>query len=79
MNMQLVKNPQQEGTYLQNFTVKDALKLNKIDAPNAIAAERALPRTAPIIRAVLPLPVQAPAAIPAVQNPVPVVENYIGK
>jgi hypothetical protein len=55
-DMQLVKNPEQEGSYLENFTVKDALKLNKIDAPNAIAVERAIPRPAPIVRAVLPLP-----------------------
>jgi hypothetical protein len=34
-DMQLVKNP--EGTHLNNFTVNDALKLNKIDAPNAVA------------------------------------------
>jgi lysophospholipase L1-like esterase len=76
-DMQIVTNPEQEGTHLENFTVSDALKLNKIDSRNAVAAERALPRPAPIIRAVLPLPVQAPAAvIPAVvSNPV----NYIGK
>ena len=75
-DMQLVKNPEQEG-YLENFTVKDALKLNKIDPRNAVAAERALPRPRPIVRAVLPLPIQA---APQVQPPVvPIVENLVGK
>jgi hypothetical protein len=73
-DMQLVKNPDQGGTYLENFNVKDAIKLNKIDPRNAVAVERALPRPAPIIRAVLPLPV------PVVPVPVILVpENYIGK
>jgi hypothetical protein len=73
-DMQLVNNPEQEGTYLENFTVKDALKLNKIDAPNAIAVERALPRPAPIVRAVLPL--QNTRIVP--QQP-PIVDSLIGR
>jgi hypothetical protein len=73
-DMQMVPNPQQEGTYLENFTVKDALKLNKIDPRNAVAVERALPRPAPIIRAVLPIPARV-----APQLPPPAAVNYIGK
>jgi hypothetical protein len=77
-DMQLVKNPEQEG-YLENFTVKDALKLNKIDPRNAVAVERALPRPRPIVRAVLPIPAVVPAVIPAVENLVgKEVENTFG-
>ena len=72
-DMQLVKNPDQGGTYLENFTVKDAIKLNKIDPRNAVAVERALPRPAPIVRAVLPIP--APVPVPVILVP----ESYIGK
>jgi hypothetical protein len=74
-DMQLVKNPEQGGTYLEKFTVKDAIKLNKIDAPNAVAVERALPRPAPIIRAVLPIPARDPVPVAILLVP----ENYIGK
>jgi IS30 family transposase len=76
-DMQLVSDPDKE-TYLKNFTVQDALKLNKMDKRNDIAVERALPRPAAIVRAVLPLP----ARVPLVRPPAPVVgvvENYIGK
>jgi hypothetical protein len=74
-DMQLVKNSELEGSYLEKFTVKDALKLNKIDPQNAIAAERALPRPRPIVRAVLPIPV------PQVRPPpvVALVEDLVGK
>ena len=53
---QKVTNPNMENSYLENFSVKDALKLNKQDDPNPVTIERALPRTKPIIKAVLPLP-----------------------
>jgi len=76
--MQLVKNPQQEGSYLENFTVSDALKSNKIDPRNAVAAERALPRPPPIIRAVLPIPARVAPQLPP-PAAVPVVKNYLGK
>jgi hypothetical protein len=55
-DMQLVNDPEKE-TYLKNFTVEVALKLNKMDKRNDIAVARALPRPAPIVRAILPLPV----------------------
>jgi hypothetical protein len=73
--MQLVKNSELEGSYLDKFTVKDALKLNKIDPPNAVAAERALPRPRAIVRAILPIPA------PQVRPPpvVALVENLVGK
>jgi hypothetical protein len=76
-DMQLVNDPD-EQTYLKDFSVEDALKLNKMDKQNPIAAERALPRPAPIVRAVLPIPVPN---IRVVARPldVPVIENYIGK
>jgi hypothetical protein len=80
-DMQLVNDPEEEETYLQDFSIQDALKLNKMDKRNDIAVARALPRPAPIVRAVLPLPVSN-ARIPPVRPPpqvVPVVENYIGK
>ena len=53
---QKVTYPNMENSYLENFSVKDALKLNKQDDPNPVTIERALPRTKPIIKAVLPLP-----------------------
>jgi hypothetical protein len=76
-DMQLVNDPEKE-TYLKNFPVEDALKLNKMDKRNDIAVARALPRPALIVRAVLLLsirvpPVQPPAVV------VPVIENYLGK
>jgi hypothetical protein len=55
-DMQLVNNPEEE-TYLKDFTVKDALELNKMDKRNDIAVARTQPRPQPIVRAVLPLPV----------------------
>jgi hypothetical protein len=79
-DMQLVNDPEEE-TYLKDFSIEDALKLNKMDKRNDIAVARALPRPAPIVRAVLPLPVPN-ARVPPVRPPpqaVPVVENYIGK
>jgi hypothetical protein len=60
---QLVKDPNQEETFLQNFTVvQDALKLNKMYKPNAVAVERAQPRAQPIVRAILSLPEARPAS-----------------
>jgi hypothetical protein len=78
--MQLVNNPEEE-TYLKDFTVKDALELNRMDKRNDIAVARAQPRPNPIVRAVLPLPVP-PIRVPPVRPPpqeAPVVENYVGK
>jgi hypothetical protein len=77
-DMQLVNDPEEE-TYLKDFSVEDAIKLNKMDKRNDIAVARAQPRPAPIVRAVLPLP---NPRVPVVRPPavvVPVVENYVGK
>jgi hypothetical protein len=52
-----------------------------MDKRNDIAVQRGRPRPAPIVRAVLPLPVP-PNRVPPVRPPpqvVPVVENYVGK
>jgi hypothetical protein len=76
-DMMLVNDPE-EKTYLKDFTIQDALKLNKMDKRNDIAvAVRAQPRPPAIVRAVLPIPIR----VPVVQPPavVPVVENYVGK
>jgi hypothetical protein len=54
-DFQLVKNI--DESYLEHFTVNDALKLNKKDLPLPVAVERAMPRPAPILGAVLPLPI----------------------
>jgi hypothetical protein len=78
--MQLVNDPEEE-TYLKDFSVEDAIKLNKMDKRNDIAVARALPRPQPIVRAVLPLPVPN-ARVPPIRPPavvVPVVENYVGQ
>jgi hypothetical protein len=80
-DMQLVNDPEEE-TYLKDFSVADAIALNKMDKRNDIAVARAQPRPAAIARAVLPLPVPAIRAVPPVRPPaaiVPVVENYVGK
>jgi hypothetical protein len=75
-DMQLVNDPEDEETYLKDFSIEDALKLNKMDKRNDIAVARARPRPAPIVQAILPLPVRvAPAPRPVV----PIVEDYIGK
>jgi hypothetical protein len=79
-DMQLVTDPDKE-TFLEDFSVEDAIKLNKMDKRNDIAVARARPRPVPIVRAVLPLPVQA-IRVPPVRPPAPVVaviENYIGR
>jgi hypothetical protein len=79
-DMQLVNDPEEE-TYLKDFSVEDAIKLNKMDKRNDIAVARAQPRPPPIVRAVLPLPVP-PIRVPPVRPPpqvVPVVANYVGK
>jgi hypothetical protein len=79
-DMQLVNDPEEE-TYLKDFSVEDAIKLNKMDKRNDIAVARAQPRPAAIVRAVLPLPAQA-NRVPPIRPPpqvVPVVENYVGK
>jgi hypothetical protein len=52
------------------------LELNKMDKRNDIAVARARPRPAPIVRAILPLPVRPVRPPVAV---VPVIENYVGK
>jgi hypothetical protein len=79
-DMQLVNNPEKE-TYLKDFSVEDAINLNKMDKRNDIAVARAQPRPQPIVRAILPLPVP-PIRVPPVRPPapvVPVIENYVGK
>jgi hypothetical protein len=79
-DMQLVSDPEKE-TFLKDFSVEDAIKLNKMDKRNDITVARARPRPAPIVRAILPLPVQ-PIRVPPVRPPAPVVaavENYVGK
>ena len=74
-----VNDPDKE-TYLKDFSVEDALKLNKLDKRSDLPPDRALPRPAPIVRAVLPLPApKAPAPRPPVVPVVPVVENLVGK
>jgi hypothetical protein len=80
-DMQLVNDPEEE-TYLKDFSVEDAIKLNKMDKRNDIAVARAQPRPVPIVRAVLPLPVPPNPRVPPIQPPpqvVPVVDFYIGK
>jgi hypothetical protein len=65
---------------LKDFTAEDSIKLNKMDKRNDIAVARALPRPAPIVRAVLPLPIPPIRVAPPVRPPiVPVVENYVGQ
>jgi hypothetical protein len=79
-DMQLVTDPDKE-TFLKDFSVEDAINLNKMDKRNDITVARARPRPSPIVRAVLPLPVP-PIRVPPVRPPaavVPVVENYVGK
>jgi hypothetical protein len=65
-DMQLVNDP--SATYLKDFSIEDALKLNKMDKRNDIAVARAQPRPAPIVRAILPLPVP-PIRVPPVRPP----------
>jgi hypothetical protein len=70
-----VSDPEKE-TFLKTFTVEDALKLNKMDKRSDLAPDRALPRPAPIVRAILPLPApknRPPAVVPVV----PVVETSL--
>jgi hypothetical protein len=76
-DMQLVNDYDKE-TYLKDFSIEDALKLNKMDKRNDIASERAKAKPKAIIRAVLPLPIPRPVVVPVVV-PVPVVDSYIGK
>jgi hypothetical protein len=52
-DMQLVTDPDKE-TFWKDFSVEDAIKLNKMDKRNDIAVARARPRPAPIVRAILP-------------------------
>ena len=54
-----VDDPEKE-TFLKNFSVEDALNLNKMDKRNDIAVARAKPRPAAIVRAILPLPAAQP-------------------
>jgi hypothetical protein len=74
-DMQLVSDPEKE-TFLKDFSVEDAINLNKMDKRNDIAVARAQPRPVPIVRAILPLPVPPVRPPPQVA---PVVENYVGK
>jgi hypothetical protein len=67
-DMQLVNNPE-EVTYLKDFSVEDAIKLNKMDKRNDVAEARAQPRPAAIVRAVLPLPVPAIRGVPPIRPP----------
>jgi hypothetical protein len=75
-DMQLVNDPEEEDTYLKDFTIQDALKLNKMDKRNDIAIARALPRPQPIVRAVLPIPIRI---APPIRPPIAVVENLVGQ
>jgi transposase InsO family protein len=74
-DMQLVSDPEKE-TFLKDFTVEDAIKLNKMDKRNDIAVARALPRPPAIVRAVLPIPIRVAPIRPPI---VPVVESYVGQ
>ena len=65
--MQLVNDPEEE-TYLKDFSVEDALKLNKMDKRNDIAVQRARPRPPAIVRAVLPIPIRNPVVRPPAQD-----------
>lgn len=64
--------PDTSGSYLENFDIRyfieisNAIKSNKIAAPHPIAVERALPRPARIVRAVLPI------LISRLMRPIPV-------
>jgi hypothetical protein len=58
--------------------VEDAINLNRMDKRNDIAVARALPRPAPIVSAVLPLPIRVPPVRPPAVV-VPIIENYLGK
>jgi hypothetical protein len=75
-DMQLVTDPDKE-TFLKDFTVEDSIKLNKMDKRNDIAVQRALPRPAPIVRAVLLNPIRVPVVRPPAV--VSIVENYVGQ
>jgi hypothetical protein len=66
-DMQLVSDPDKE-TFLKNFSVEDAINLNKMDKRNDIAVARARPRPAPIVRAVLPIPIRVPVVRPPAQD-----------
>jgi hypothetical protein len=68
--MLLVPAPDDDETYLNDFSVKDALRLYKMDKPNPVALQRTVPRARPIIRAVLPIPIPAqPRPAPAQDQP----------
>jgi hypothetical protein len=77
--VQLVTDPDKE-TFLKDFSVEDAINLNRMDKRNDIAVARAQPRPVPILRAILPLPVP-PIRVQPVRPPtvVPVIENYFGR
>jgi hypothetical protein len=74
-DMMKVNDPEEE-TYQKDFSIQDALKLNKMDKRNDIAVARVQPRPAPMVLAVLPIPIRVPVVQPLI---VPVVENYMGK
>jgi hypothetical protein len=78
-DMQLVTNPNKE-TFLKDFSVEDAMNLNKMDKRNDIAVARAQPRPVPNVRAILPLPISPNRVAPQARPPIiPAVENLIGK
>jgi hypothetical protein len=60
-DMLLVPEPEDDETYLNDFSKKDALRLNKMNKPNPVAVERAQPRARPIVRAVLLILRRGPA------------------
>ena len=70
-DFQLVTDPNEEGTFLENFTIRDALKLNKMDIPNEVAEERA-PR--PVRN-----PIPNPPNPPPIRNPIPIVPPVAAK
>jgi hypothetical protein len=74
-DIQFVNDPEEE-TYLKDFSIEDASKLNKMDKRNDIAIQRVQPRPPAIVRAVLPIPNRNPVVRPPV---VPVVENFVGQ
>jgi hypothetical protein len=55
--------------------VEDSIKLNKMDKRNDIAIQRALPRPAPIVQAILPIPIRVPVVRPPTVVPV----DYVGQ
>jgi hypothetical protein len=79
-DMILVPQPDNDETYLSGFTIKDALRLNKMDKQNPVALQRAEPRPRPIVRAILPIPAPRPAQPRPEPRPAPAPKpDLIGK